>query len=293
MHSYLKSIGFNQFTKKKEIDALIQDVIAHADKKSIMEDKDGNVFAELRKSYGGYIGIAVRGEYREDGTFDSHYYYPYFHGTGMSTQEKVDVEKHADKYSYAGVCDEIKIGVTLIFYLQNMIEYFNHEKNTKIPQQNTGATLSALSNSGMILLPVQKDEEERQSRDGWVRERNHLIEAAREGNEDAIETLTLDDMDTYSMISKRILSEDVLSIVNTYFMPYGIESDHYSILGEILDYQVVENQKTKEKIYLLNLDCNNLIFDMCINKNDLMGEPAIGRRFKGNIWMQGRVNYEV
>ena len=24
---------------------------------------------------------------------------------------------------------------------------------------------------------------------------------------------------------------------------------------------------------------------MCINKNDLIGEPMVGRRFKGNIWI--------
>ena len=35
-----------------------------------------------------------------------------------------------------------------------------------------------------------------------------------------------------------------------------------------------------------------MIFDVCINSEDLMGEPAVGRRFKGVIWMQGNINYE-
>lgn len=65
-------------------------------------------------------------------------------------------------------------------------------------------------------------------------DRNHLIAAARDGDEDAIENLTLEDIDTYSLLSKRITHEDVLSIVDTYFMPYGIESDQYSVLGEIM-----------------------------------------------------------
>ena len=47
--------------------------------------------------------------------------------------------------------------------------------------------------------------------------------AAREGDEEAMESLTLEDIDTYSMISKRIMTEDILSIVDTYFMPYGID----------------------------------------------------------------------
>jgi len=34
-----------------------------------------------------------------------------------------------------------------------------------------------------------------------------------------------------------------------------------------------------------------LSFRTCINKEDLMGEPGIGRRFKGNIWMQGSIDF--
>ena len=96
----------------------------------------------------------------------------------------------------------------------------------------------------------------------------------------------------YSMISRRIMYEDVLSIVDTYFMPYGVECDQYSIMGEILNYQLVENSITKEEIYILTLDCNELTFDICINKEDLVGEPERGRRFRGTIWLQGRINYE-
>jgi hypothetical protein len=72
-------------------------------------------------------------------------------------------------------------------------------------------------------------------------------------------------------------------------MPYGIESDQYSIIGEILDLEEVENSLTNEKLYSMKIECNDIIFYIMINKNDLLGEPAVGRRFKGNIWMQGTV----
>ena len=72
-------------------------------------------------------------------------------------------------------------------------------------------------------------------------------------------------------------------------MPYGIESDQYSILGEILEVEEVENSLTEEKIYYLKVDCNDLVFCVTINERDLLGEPVAGRRFKGNIWMQGMV----
>lgn len=292
MHSFLRSIGFSKLKKKKEIDALLQNVIDHPDRKLISEDAEGNVFAELSRDYGEFIGIAVRGEYTEDEVFEADYFYPYFQGSGISTFEKVDVEKHAEKESYAGVCDEIKIGVTLIFYLQNVMEYMNKEKNRNIHEIRRSTTLSALSSFGKILLPIQKNEYQTKRDESLTRDRNHLIAAAREGDEEAIESLTLEDIDTYSMISRRIMYEDVLTIVNSYFMPYGIESDQYSVMGEIQDFHSIENSLTQEKLYVLTVNCNNLVFDVCINRADLLGEPAVGRRFKGVIWMQGNINYE-
>lgn len=51
----------------------------------------------------------------------------------------------------------------------------------------------------------------------------------------------------------------------------------------------ISNIITNEKIYCIKVSCNDIIFSVCINKNDLIGEPMVGRRFKGNIWMQGSI----
>ena len=295
MHRFLKSIGFSKLTKKKEIDLLMKKIIDNPDREAITEDAYGNVYAEICKNFGESIGIAVRGEYTDDETFEPDYFYPYFQGSGVSTMEKVDVERHAEKESYAGVCDEIRIGVTLIFYLQNIMEYLNHwddPQKHNYHLESSSTTLSALSCFGKILLPIKKNKYQAKTNAKMIDERNHLIAAARDGDEEAIESLTLEDIDTYSMISRRIMYEDVLTIVNSYFMPYGIESDQYSILGEIQDYHYIENQLTHEELCILNVNCNELIFDVCINRADLLGEPAVGRRFKGVIWMQGNINYE-
>ena len=107
----------------------------------------------------------------------------------------------------------------------------------------------------------------------------------------AIESLTLEDIDMYTSITKRAVKEDILSIVDSYFMPYGISCDQYSILGTILDVKIVTNQVTDEDIYILSLNCNDLLFDICINKQDLLGEPLPGRRFRGSIWMQGSIDF--
>ena len=91
----------------------------------------------------------------------------------------------------------------------------------------------------------------------------------------------------YSMISRRARTEDIYTIVESSFIPYGSESDNYTIIGTILESKLVVNEMTGEQVYQLLVNCNDLIYDVCINKLDLLGEPQQGRRFKGNIWMQG------
>ncbi len=106
-----------------------------------------------------------------------------------------------------------------------------------------------------------------------------------------MESLTMEDMDTYSMISQRIATEDIFSIVDSYFMPYGIECDQYNIMGEILDVMTFKNILTGEDICQMTVESNDMQFDICINKADLLGEPKVGRRFKGNIWLQGQLHF--
>ena len=286
MHKFLKSIGFSDF-KKKDLEIILNEIIARPQMVKVTKDSEGNEFAELSKEFATNVGITVRGNYLENDKFEMEYYYPYFYGTSLTTQEEITVEKHSEKESYAGVCEDSNIGVTLIFYLQNIADYLSEKNRRPSGQKMYGAYLSGLSVDGSILLPIEKFKEK--ANKCRYSERSQLVAQAREGNEEAIENLTLEDMDMYSILSRRVMNEDIFSIVSSTFMPYGIESDQYSILGEILDYTIVENSITKEHIYCMKIECNDLIFDVCINSKDLIGEPAVGRRFKGNIWMQGRV----
>lgn len=172
-----------------------------------------------------------------------------------------------------------------------MIPYVKAKNSNNLPIRGTTLTLSALSLSGTIMMPLKKTEKDLIRNQQTLRDRSQLLNAARNGDEEAIENLTLDDMDTYSAISKRIHKEDVFTLVDTYFMPYGVECDQYSVLGEIVDFNFVKNIVTDEEICVMILSCNDLQFDICINRADLYGEPAVGRRFKGTIWMQGYINF--
>ena len=183
------------------------------------------------------------------------------------------------------------MGVTIIFYVQNVVDYLSERHLNQLSFHIASIRFSGLSIDGRILLPVAKRMTEEENSEA-ILQRTRLLKAAREGDEEAIENLTLEDMDTYSMISRRIADEDVFSIVSTYFMPYGVECDHYNVLGEILKYELVENSLTKEKVYILTIESHDLIFEVCINQKDLLGEPAVGRRFKGIIWLQGNVSFQ-
>jgi hypothetical protein len=172
-----------------------------------------------------------------------------------------------------------------------MIPFKRLSAQKRLPVQGTCLKLSALSIDGTIMMPIIKNEYDKQKIKKASNERNQLIAQARMGDEDAIESLTLDDMDTYSIISKKIQDADVYSLVDTYFMPYGVECDQYSILGEIREVHMNTNRMTGEEIVFMTVECNELIFDVAINKIDLFGEPAVGRRFKGVIWLQGVIEY--
>ena len=290
MHKFLRAVGLSDI-KKEELEKICKDIEEKPDTIKVAEDSEGNEFAELCHQFGDFFGLTLRGTYQEDDTFEMDYYYPYFFGTMLSTREQVEVEKHAEKESYAGICDEVRLGVTLIFYLQNVADYLAVKNNKFYMSQANGTVLAALSTEGKILLPINKDEHKQKLTEQTMNERNGLIAAARKGDEDAIENLTLEDIDTYSLLSRRVQHEDILSIVDSYFMPYGIESDQYSILGEIMDCRLLQNSYTEENVYAIDIKCNDVEFPICINQKDLIGEPAVGRRFKGNIWLQGSINY--
>lgn len=291
MHKFMRAIGFSEYTDRNKLRELLKDVILTADQRAYTINDEDVMLGEFSKGFAEDMGITVCGEFDEEDKFTYEYYYPYLRGRGVTSTEDISVERHASGESYAGVCDDIKVGISLIFYLQNRIPYVKAHFCGELPIRGTTLTLSGLSIQGSVLLPIEKDEEQKQRIIQESVNRTNLIAAARKGDEDAIEMLTMEDMDMYSTISRKIQKEDVFSIVDTYFMPYGVECDHYSVLGEIMECVRVRNGFTGEEIFLLKICCNELTFDVAINIIDMLGEPKVGRRFKGTIWLQGFINF--
>ncbi len=309
MHSYLKSIGFSDLSGR-DVRRLLRQVIKSPDSKKLFSQSGGIMHAEYRKMFSDCFGIAVCGEYTEEEGFEYDYYYPFLIPYHVSSVGRIDVEKHLSSYAMSGYCDDYKVGVTLIFYLQNRIDYIrdfgtawgtsgHHGKqkgygaSLQAGQETSGGmsqvSLSALAGEGMVLLPLKKDNAQARRSIRLNNRRNRLIAQALDGNEEAIEKLAASDMELDTQVMERIAEEDVYTIVDTYFMPYGVECELYSVMGEIADVKNAINSLTNEEIYIINIVCNDLNIEVAINSRDILGEPECGRRFKGTIWLQGVV----
>ena len=257
----------------------------------MVENEDGVVFVQFYKRFAENMGLMLCGEMTPDDKFNMEYYYPCFEGSCISTREDVLVEKHFDKESYAGVCEDVRLGVSLIFFIQNVCDYKNELRLKRLAELGSTVTLSALSTSGSILLPIKKTEAQRRRDKEESKKRCQLLAAAKRGDETAMESLTIEDIDTYTMVNRRILQEDVFTLVDSFFMPYGVECERYSILGEIIELTEAKNHVTGDIVYSMVINCNDVKLDVCINEKDLLGEPQVGRRFKGIIWLQGKINF--
>ena len=291
MHKFLRAAGFSMYTKKKDIEKLL-DLLERQPSmtRCVQVDEESNV-CEMRTEVAPGLGISIIGELNEEGNFEREFYFPYQESHIIGSTEECSVQRHTEKETYSGMVDENKVGITLIFYIQNFLEFRERMLDKEHHSKISSVCFSGMSVGGKILLPIKKSQKQIQKAKVAAKNRNSLIEAAKNGDEDAMESLTIEDIDLYSQISRRAMKEDLYSIVDSSFMPCGIECDQYSIIGEITGIETRENRVSGEMVYDLTISCSDMLFHVGIAQKDLMGEPKVGRRFKGQIWMQGTVKF--
>ena len=120
MHKYMRAIGFSEYTDRKKLKELLTDVIMNSDHRAYTMNQEGILLGEFSKNHtatrgaieSGTFGVAVCGEFDDNDKFIYEYYFPYLTGSGITSYEDVSVERHADKDSYAGICDDIKVGIS-------------------------------------------------------------------------------------------------------------------------------------------------------------------------------------
>ncbi len=291
MHRFLRAIGFSKIKSRQELEPILGKIMNQPDKKKKIQLASNNIYTEFAMEFGGQVGITIRGEYDEKGFFYMEHYFPYCESRLITSSEDITVNKRVDSNAFTGMCDDLRLGISMIFYLQNAVEYLALHVEDNTPHK-AKLTLSGLSLKGTILLGVYHDAQMQERHNKRYQRRNRLIAKAKNGDQNAIDDLTLEDIDISAKIHNRIKEEDLYSLVETSFIPYGSESDHYSILGIIVNWSVIQNTLTNEDVYQMLLNCNDILMTVCINKIDLLGEPMIGCRFKGVIWMQGHADFQ-
>ncbi|MDO4788489.1 MAG: DUF3881 family protein [Johnsonella sp.] len=294
MHTYLRSAGFSEYKSRHTIKKLLDQLQAeNMDKAKLISYNEEEKRWEIKAPVSDHMGICMLGCIdKESRQFIREYYFPYLDSDKISSRVPCSIQRHIDYDIYSGLLDDNRVGISLIFRLLNNIEFVERFLARKSVEVKS-TYLSAWCASGKIILPVKKMVRQVELAKTASKNRDSLIEAAKKGDESAIESLSEEDMNLYAMVSRRLAKEDIYSIIDSCFMPQGIECDIYSIIGDILAVDLQKNSYTEEEIYLFTVDCNDIIFRLAINSLDLEGEPSVGRRFKGRIWMQGRVEFET
>ena len=292
MHTFFEAVGLSRIKSARASERLIRDAIMHFDERHIFKNDNDLVRAAFTKYYAKDLGVTVCGEFDEKSSFHPEYSFPVFRAKTVSMKQIIDYEKHLADDSIGGICDDPRIGTSIIFYLSNIGEYMTLRGQDAIDGTPRSIHFSALAKTGTILLPIYKTAKEEEdvlrAREQYLK----LVAGAREGDEEAIEALTADDMNNYNILSKRVQEEDILSIVDTYFQPYGIECDIYNICGNIISCEQVQNAYTSENVWKMQLESCDVYFDLCINESRLEGVPMQGGRFRGVVWLQGYVEYQ-
>ena len=289
-HRYLRAIGFSQYNQSRQVRSLL-DWVCRTPSASSLVREGKETYGCLSKSAGDRIGLRVYGELEDGKSFQPEYLFPYADSDTVSTRVPCMVERQHDRNAYGGLCEDPALGVSLIFYLSNGMEYARRQAVSADSAEIQAVYLTALCLSGKVLLPVRKSERQKAISRAAVRNRGMLMEAARNGDEKAMETLAMEDMNLVQEISGRVAHEDLYSIVDTCFMPCGLECDQYALIAEILKVETLRNTMTGENLYRMLLECNDVKLSLVMNQEDLLGDPAPGRRFKGDVWLQGRAEF--
>lgn len=162
MHQFLRAVGFSNIENKKQIRNLLNDVIINPNRKEFIETGRDSILVEYTKYYCSSCGITLRGEYDDTDNLTLDFYYPFVQGDEVSTTEELSIERHSDKESFAAMCEDYRLGTTLIYYVQNGMSVMKQAKESDYDRISASTYLSGLSLGGTIMLPIKKDPKQRE-----------------------------------------------------------------------------------------------------------------------------------
>ena len=87
MHSYLRAVGFSEIKDRKELEKILSMIMDEPTDKKTYKINDHKTVTEISKDFSKHIGITIRGEYDDNGTFHLGHYFPYVKSQYLSTNE--------------------------------------------------------------------------------------------------------------------------------------------------------------------------------------------------------------
>ena len=159
MHKYLRAVGFSEYVKKSQVDEFFDEHLKDENLISTYLTSDMRLCGQYNIDVCNGAGISVIGEQEKNKLAEIDFYYPFLKGYDYTLIEECTIEKHSDKESYAGIIDDYRMGIALIFYLTNGNVYNSLIKKYKFTDIKIDRIfLSALSVEGRIILPVDNKE---------------------------------------------------------------------------------------------------------------------------------------
>ena len=294
MNIYFSCAGFSKYKMRTEVKGML-DRLQEDNIKNInigRNEKDELVW-ELYTKISESIRICINGYIDEkSGDLVRERYFPCLFASDISSMSESTMHRLVDYDYYSVILDDSRLGIYIIYRMINNLEYISR-KNKKLSTKVVVNYISAWAESAKVILPLFKTFEQAEFEKTESMNRFIRIDAAKNGDELAMEELSEEDMMLYEMASKRLEHEDIYSIVETCIVPRGVECAIYSIVGDIVNFRTEENIYTKEEICIFTVNCKDIVFDMAVPKKTLEGEPKIGRRIKADIWMQGIAAFEL
>lgn len=308
MDVFMRSVGFTRIGFFENVANIKKEIAETPDKKVVLGYGTEGLFVELYKMYGNGIGILARGimDDYENITIESCEAFAVAETDLAVNKYVVELANNQPLI----VFEDVGTGNELVFALQNRIDYIKDEQRfinhgrSVLYSKDLGivkrkVNYVAFSVYGSIILPVHKPS------GGSFEDTEEVYEAApksgsgtgiqnpfirlAQNDEEALELLQSYADEVMKDIGDRLEDEDLLSVIEGFFLPMGEKETDYSVLGEIEAIEQLTNERTKEKILRLSLNITGSKMQLLINNRDLVGHPIPGMRFMGTCRLRGTV----
>lgn len=294
MSSSMKAIGFSKLENKQSWDDLVADVLKSPSRTFMRKYQDDKVVIEYYKEYGESLFLLVRvalgeGE-KQQPKVRVEECEAYVEASHILDVQDLEIEDTQEDFIFYVVCEDVSTGMQIIFWLQNVIEYLDCIEDDAVDYN--GVSLVGIASEGTIVLPIEKDDDYDEYEDIEREYLRAILQRAKDGDQEALDILETEERMLNEELKERLREEDFLTIMDGYFLPATEIEATYAVLGTIMELEIRQNNKTKEKMYWMYLDINGLLLEVIINMSDLIGRPSVGMRFMGTCWVQGTVEFE-